>query len=295
MRARQPDRARTPPSPGPAAPAAGHRVLALQRVAGNRATAGVIRLARQVAGDPEPVQETESRPVAQALRARGAAFGESGPRVLRLQVLLNARLGDRVLNSDGVYGPRTEEQVAAFQASTRRFAPAPGPNPLPPPLPPFPGPGPAPDPDPPELEATGVADPATVAALEQAVRAGDGLEVTDLEVIKEAYRLVRDQRHALRLGLLSAVANAARMMEADGLSDRFRGTEIDYWEAGAEHANGHFATARGLYESILADEDEGGWDGLHDNCRLQLGMLESGLRATREFNDDPNLKEAGEE
>src|SRR5687768_15606877 len=66
-----------------------HPALSLQRLVGNRATAVV--LARKPPGPPIPVvpeNELEDRPIAVALRTRGAQPYESSPVVLRLQALL---------------------------------------------------------------------------------------------------------------------------------------------------------------------------------------------------------------
>jgi hypothetical protein len=292
MRFRQPSRSGGSPSSRPSALARGHPALALQRLAGNRVTAGVIHLARQqpVPPSPNPLPPPpepsfEFRAVATALRKSGARPGESSAKVLRLQVLLNIVLGERVLSADGVYGPRTEAEVLNFQLSTRRAAPAPpGPNPLPPPKPPPPGPTPEP---PSELEATGVADPATVDALEVAARDGSGKDV------KEGFRLIRDKRHAFKLSLLSAIQNVDRLVVADGLAEHFPGNEFSYWEAVAEHANGRLAKARALYEAIVADGNEGEWEGLIRNCEFQLEFLGRGDPPHVEFNPDPNLEEGG--
>jgi hypothetical protein len=294
MRARQPLRRPDTPSIWSEEVPSRHPVLALQRLAGNRATAGALELARQPAPPgpnplpPPPAPRGEFGPVAEALRARGASSGQSSPMVLRLQVLLNAAADASVLKSDGVYGPKTAERVLAFQLSTHRFDPAPSPNPLPPPMPP--PPGPEPEPVPVELPATGEADPATVAAIERA--AGD---LPSLVVAKEGLRLVRDNRVTLRLSLLSAIQNVYRLLETDGLESSFHGTELTYWEAVAEHANGHTAKARTLYESVLADEDVGDWADLHRNCEFQIEFMDSGAGPHTEFFPDPNLEVDGPE
>jgi hypothetical protein len=230
-------------------------------------------------------------PADERLRSVGATFGESGPHVMRLQVLLNDWLGDDVLHPDGVYGRMTEGQVRAFQESTRKWDPAPSPNPLPPPPPPPPGPWPEPDPTP--VEPTGTADPATVYSLETASRKATGQDLDDLEVAKDGLCLIRDERDHLGLSLLSAIRNVYRLLETDGLSEFFRGNELAYWEAIAEHTNGHMAKARALYEFVLQD-DEGDWPGIHDNCRFQFDYLDNWMRPQEEPNPDPNLLPEGD-
>ena len=294
MRARDPESRTAPRERRSAeAKAPAHPLLALQRTAGNRATAGMVQLARQVAPStepPMPITGDGPDPVELRLRERGASPGASGAHVMRLQVLINDWRGADVLHCDGVYGPMTEAQVAAFQQSTKKWDPAPSPNPLPPPPPPPPGPWPEPDPFP--VEPTGEADPATVMSLEIAARKATGQDLDDLAVAKEGLILIRDHRDRLSLSLLSAIRNVYRLIAEDDFHEFFRGSELSYWEAIAEHTNGHMDKARALYQRVL-DADEGGWEGLHDNCYFQFEYLENWMRPQEEPNPDPNLEEGG--
>ena len=288
MRAREPNPGAGPRATRSPSRADAHPLLALQRTMGNRATAEVVQLARQVGHDPlppPPLPKFEFRACAATLRRNGARPGESSPMVLRLQVLLNVHLGGRVLNADGVYGPKTEEQVMLFQLSRQHQPPAPpGPNPLPPPLPP-------PDPQPitPDLPVTGEADPATVDALEAEAEERDVL-LHDVDVAKEAFRLVRDNRKRLRLSLLSAMRNVEKLVDMDEIWEHFPGSEFDYWEAVAQHANGNTTRAGQLYDSAL-DGDDSKWEGLHANIEFQLDLLERFKPPEVEPNPDPNLAE----
>jgi peptidoglycan hydrolase-like protein with peptidoglycan-binding domain len=259
-------------------------VLALQAKAGNRATAGTIRLARQVHLPPPPLPpgvlpappepDEDRAPVAAALRLVGARTGDSGGAVLRLQCLLNAFKGERTLDTDGVYGDRTRQAVEDFQLAMA-------------------GKGidlsEAPD----AALVLGEATPATIRALEEQVRdenGGHGLR--DLECYKEALRYVRDHRDSRHLSLQSAIRAADQLAELDSMDNP--SNEIDYWAGVAEHANRNFQRAIQLYDSAV-DAGEDGWPGLQLNADTQAEAARTGRKPVPELNPDPNLAESDDD
>jgi hypothetical protein len=240
-------------------------MVALQRLAGNRAAAALVA---RTGGPPQPPRpkvpphELEDRPVAVALRERGASPGESEATVLRLQALINASgyLPEK-LSVDGIYGPRTQAGVRSFQDG----------HALPP---------------------TGVATPATARPIEErayfAQTGNRTLRISDVWVGHEALRFIDDRTLSAKNSLLSAVRSLRRLIVLDELYDSYPESELTYWEAVAEHANGHFDEARFLYEVVLG-QDEEGWRGLHENARTQLKQIAGRRRPDTSGYQDPRL------
>jgi peptidoglycan hydrolase-like protein with peptidoglycan-binding domain len=256
------DSADVGPSPA-GAPA--HPLLALQRLVGNRATVAVLARQPRPPKRTIPKSELEDRPVAVALRTTGARPFTGTPTVLRLQALMNyAQYFSESFAVDGVYGPRTTAGVKGIQAAHG-----------------------APE--------TGAATPADVEWVEERAYFAHGkvkgLSLSDVWVGHEALRYIDDHQRSARQSLLSSMRHLKQLIVYDEMYDSYPQSELDYWEAVTEHANDSFQEARFLYETVL-EEDKAGWDGLWENCRIQLEEVDKRRKPNSSIYSDPRLIDA---